>query len=113
MAQLRETKIFVQEFEKALQYAFVEFGATTSQRWYEEYRKILHRLQNFPTAFTPVAELQDLCPGLRGATIMKNFKILFLPIDGDETVVIADLWDIRKHPNKLRQRWKRSSRLLK
>ena len=40
----------------------------------------------------------------RGATIMKNFKVIYFYDEVKDEVRIIDLWDLRQDPRKLRVR---------
>lgn len=37
---------------------------------------------------------------------MRNFKILYWYDPKTDTVFLTDLWDMRKHPNKLKMKWR-------
>lgn len=106
MAKIIDGIIFQQELEAAIIYAHNEFGTTTAKRWYKEYTNIRKRLEKFPTSYSPVVELSSYHPDVRGAIIMRNFKILYWYDPKTDTVFLTDLWDMRKHPNKLKMKWR-------
>lgn len=105
MIQLINGPYFDTERDKALEYAAWEFGKKTVRKWIDELESFSYRVSIQPESFPYVAELQDISPGVRGAIVMRNFKIIYLYDHAKDTVYVADLWDMRKTPSKLRSRW--------
>lgn len=107
MVRLIVGPYFDKERDKAIEYAAGEFGKKTVGRWIDEIDRFASRVAIHPESFPYVAELQDICPGVRGAIVMRNFKIIYLYDPDKATVYVADLWDMRKAPSKLRSRWQK------
>jgi len=103
IVRIHVEKSFLGEFQKCLTYAFSEFGTKTVRRWNSEYAKIRHRLELMPESYSFVPELLKWRK-YRGATIMKNFKVIYFYDEEKNEVRIIDLWDLRQDPSKLRVR---------
>lgn len=93
-------ELFTRKFNDSLDYALDVFGRKTKKAWKEEYDAILRNLSRNPEMYGIVYELGDN-PLFRGATIMKNFKIIFHYDANYNMVYIYDLWDMRQNPSKL------------
>lgn len=100
MVEIVISKLFYDKFAECLDYALEEFGRKTKQSWQTEYDVILQNLSINPERYGIIHELGN-SPLFRGATIKKNFKIIFHFDDQQNVVYIYDLWDMRQNPSKL------------
>ena len=101
--EINTDTVFDNEISERLDYASIEFGAKTADRWLEEYFSILHRLQLMPESYPFVPELQKWRK-YRGAIVMKNFKIIYFYNEEQDVLWLVDLWDMRQNPRKLKLR---------
>lgn len=101
--EIKTDEMFDKEIAEHVDYASMEFGAKTADRWLAEYFKILHRLETMPESYGYVEELLKWRK-YRGALIMKNFKIIYFYNEKQDVLWIVDLWDLRQDPRKLRAR---------
>ena len=100
MVEIVINKLFTSKFGECLDYALDVFGHKTKKSWQEEYNAILRNLASNPEMYGIVHELGE-CPLYRGATIKKNFKIIFHYDENLNVVFIYDIWDMRQDPGKL------------
>ena len=91
------------QLEAHLDYALVEFGRKTVSSWFTEIKRIESRLTVSPQSFTQEPLLADRGKDYRGAILMKNFKLIHYYDKAKDVVYIDAIWDMRMHPNKIRQ----------
>lgn len=101
--EIKSEDLFETEFDKCVDYALTEFGRKTARRWVESLKAIKHRMEMMPESYSFVPELLKWRK-YRGATIMKNFKVIYFYDEVKDEVRIIDLWDLRQDPRKLRVR---------
>lgn len=89
------------QLQEHLRYAKEEFGASTVRKWLKQIDYFVDSLQNYPTSYTPVRELNHCKVLYRGCTIMKNFKLIYFYDEPIDTVFIEHIWDMRQNPIRL------------
>ena len=91
------------QLEAHLDYALEEFGQKAVIHWYKDIQRIETRMALQPESYTPEPLLAHRGKSYRGATIMKNFKLIhYYDMDCD-TVFIDYIWDMRMRPAKLKK----------
>ena len=91
------------QLEAHLDYALDEFGQKAVSHWYKDIQHIEARMAMHPESYTPELQLAHRGKVYRGATIMKNFKLIhYYDMDCD-TVFIDYIWDMRMNPAKLKK----------
>lgn len=108
--EIKTDILFDKELKKSMAYALEEFGRKTAVRWRTQYRDIRHRIILMPESFSLVLEFRNKTKVFRGATIMKNFKIIYYYNEKLDVVWLVDLWDLRQDPRKLQVRARRIER---
>lgn len=89
--------------EAHLDYALTEFGRKTVGNWYRDIQRIETRMALHPESYTPEPLLTHRGKTYRGATVMKNFKLILYYDSESDTVYIDYIWDMRMNPVKLRK----------
>ena len=107
MAQIVWRERTEQLFGAFVEYAGLEFGKTTAQRWQKERKAIEWRLERFPESFP----LEELLVGrdirYRRSHIMnRRFKIIYHYNEAEDTVHVIDIWDTKRNPSALIRRIK-------
>ncbi len=110
--EIKSDTLFETEFRKCSLYAWEEFGRKAARNWNEQYLKIRHRLEMMPESYSPVLEFRNKTRIFRGATIMKNFKIIYFYNERLDVAWLVDLWDLRQDPRKLKVRARRIEKTL-
>ncbi len=105
MVKIIVEKLFEDQLDESLDFAYYEFGQKTVDRWQESYEKIINSLMRFPESYPPVRELRGVGVLFRGATLMKNFKIIYHYSETEDVVYLHDLWDMRKNTMSLKERF--------
>ena len=103
MAQVIWNERATRQLEVHIDYALVEFGRKAVNNWYKDIRHIESRLSLLPTSYTREPLLADRGKDYRGAILMKNFKLIHYYDETEDVVYIDAIWDMRMHPNRLRQ----------
>lgn len=107
MAQIVWRERAEQLFGAFVEYAGLEFGKTTAQRWQKERKTIEWRLERFPESYP----LEELLVGrdirYRRSHIMnRRFKIIYHYNKAEDTVHVIDIWDTKRNPSALIRRIK-------
>jgi len=105
--EIKTDALFDEEFKKEIAFALQEFGRKTALRWRTQYRDIRHRMSIMPESYSLVLEFRNKTKVFRGATIMKNFKIVYFYNEKSDVIWLVDLWDLRQDPRKLKVRARR------
>ena len=104
MAQIVWTRQAYIERVSILSYGKDVFGEKAMRRLNDEIEKNIFYLQENPQIGSFEALLEENPLGYRSWVIHKNYKLIYFV--KDETVFIADIWDTRMEPRKLKQRIK-------
>ena len=104
--EIKSTKTFRNKLANILDYASMEFGQKTVQRWQEKLVVVLNNLRSNPEMYPFVPELHDVQPNAHGVIVMKNFKVIFVLNPKKQIVQLGDIWDLRQDPDRLRRSWK-------
>lgn len=91
------------QLEAHLDYALNEFGQKAVSHWYRDIQHIETRMAMHPESYTPEPQLAHRKKVYRGATIMKNFKLIHYYDTDSDTVYIDCVWDMRMNPVKLKK----------
>jgi len=106
MAQVIWQKRAEQEFYKYLVNGFLEFGETTANRFAEKVAQINADLERYPEIGYPEPLLKNRKRLYRARNILKRFKLIYYYAQSSDKVHIADVWDMRREPQKLSNRIK-------
>ena len=93
-----------QMFYARVEYAYLEFGTKTAQKWQADRILIEHQLRLYPESFTPERLLVDRKRLYRSCHIMDRFKIVYYYAKSSDTVYIVDIWDSKMSPENLKKR---------
>lgn len=88
--------------ERHIDYALSEFGRKAVKNWYKYILRIEGRMSIQPESFPLEPLLADRKRRYRSAILMKNFKLIFFYDENADTVYIDTIWDMRMHPDKLK-----------
>ena len=75
--EIKTDALFKKEIKKCIEYALQEFGLKTARKWQTQYKEIKRLLEFMPKRYPIVAHFRNETMEFRGATIMKNFKIIY------------------------------------
>ena len=106
MAKIVWTKRAECLFFDRVEYAYTEFGKSTSLKWQIERKRIEHQLLEHPESYTPERLLSDKRRLYRSCHIMRRFKLVHYYAKTSDTVYITDIWDMRMSPDRLMGRIK-------
>lgn len=107
MAQIVWREKAEQLFWAFVEYAGLEFGKTTAQRWQKERKAIEWRLERFPESYPPEELLWRNDIIHRRCHIMnRRFKIIYHYDKVKDTVHVVDIWDTKRNPSALIRRIK-------
>ncbi|MBR1932066.1 MAG: type II toxin-antitoxin system RelE/ParE family toxin [Prevotella sp.] len=101
MAQVIWSDRAARQLEAHIDYALMEFGRKAVNNWYKDIKRIEARLALQPQSYTIEQLLAERDKVYRGATLMKNFKLIHYYDETAEVVYIDAIWDMRMHPSKL------------
>ena len=99
--QVEVSKRAQQQWLRILVYYNEMGGERAATRLHQKYQQKLKRLLMFPESGTPEPLLRDRKLLYRFAIINDYYKLIYY-IKGD-VLRIAAFWDMRMHPNNLRQ----------
>ncbi len=105
MVKIIVEKLFEEELDNCLDFAYNEYGRKTAAHWQESYEKIINDLMKFPESYPPVRELRGVGVLFRGARLMNNFKIIYHYSEAENTVYLHDLWNMRRSTMNLKGRF--------
>ena len=75
--------------------------------WAEEIAAFEHRLELFPTSYSPEPLLKGKTVMYRGCQLMhRRFKLIYYYDESEDVVHIVDIWDTRMNPKALIRRIK-------
>ena len=106
MATIKWNKKARRMFVAHINYARQEFGFATALQWFDKKNEIEERIRKYPESYPPEELLNNKRRTYRRATLMTNFKILFVYYPSSDTVRIVDIWDMRMSPENLKRRIK-------
>ena len=107
MAKIDWTEGFLQQLDYYIDNAIIEFGKSTALRWAHEIAAFEHRLESFPTSYSPEPLLHDKGVLYRGCHVMKRrFKIIYYYDEAEDVAHLVDIWDTKANPKALIRRIK-------
>ena len=107
MAKVDWTEGFQQQLDSYIGNASIEFGKSTAMRWADEIANFEHRLELFPTSYSPEPLLQGKDVLYRRCHVMsRRFKIIYYYDETEDTAYLVDIWDTRMNPKALIRRIK-------
>ena len=92
--EIKTDALFKKEIKKCIEYALQEFGLKTARKWQTQYKEIKRLLEFMPKRYPIVAHFRNETMEFRGATIMKNFKIIYFYNEEKDIIWLVDLWDL-------------------
>ena len=100
----KKAKLILDEY---VENAFLEFGASTAQRWYTERLSIEWRLARQPESYPPEELLAGRKILYRRCHLMnRRFKFIYYYDETEDAVHIVDIWDTKQNPKTLIKRIK-------
>ena len=107
MAKIDWTDVFLQTLDDYIGHASIEYGKSTALRWADEIAAFEHRLESFPTSYSPEPLLQGKDLLYRRCHVMsRRFKIIYYYDEADDVVHLVDIWDTKMSPRALIKRIK-------
>ena len=107
MAKIVWTEEFQEQLDSYIGNASKEFGRSTAHRWAEQIAAIEHRLELFPTSYSPEYLLRGKDVLYRACQLMhRRFKLIYYYDETEDTVHLVDIWDTRMNPKALIKRIK-------
>ena len=107
MAKVVWTEEFQKQLDSYIVYASMEFGKSTAQRWADQIAVFEHRLELFPTSYSPERLLQGKGVLYRDCQLMhRRFKLIYYYDESEDTVHLVDIWDTKMSPKTLIKRIK-------
>jgi plasmid stabilization system protein ParE len=103
MAKIVWNDSATQKLERHLDYAFYEFGRKCVAHWYRDILHIESRLSVQPLSYPKITLLSNRDKDYRGATIMRNFQLVYYYDAKNDIVYIDTIWDMRINPKKLQK----------
>ena len=104
MAKLIWHKRAEQELFRYLVKGEQEFGSKTANDFAKRIEYINSKLTKFPEIGYPEPLLKDRNKIYRAYLINHRFKLIYYYSTDTNTVHVADIWDTRREPTKLRKR---------
>ena len=104
MAQVIVRQRAKNQLAKILEYAYLEYGQTTLNRFLEELEHIEHRLSILPESYPLEYLLMGKKRKYRFCTLKKNFKLIYFYRPRLKQVVIVTIWDQRMNPETLKKK---------
>ena len=101
MAQIILRKKAKVQLAKILEYAYLEYGQTTLNRFLDELTHIEHRLAIQPESYPLEYLLMGKKRKYRFCTLKKNFKLIYFYRPRRHEVVIVTVWDQCQNPKRL------------
>lgn len=101
MAQVIVRQRAKDQLAKILEYAYLEYGQTTLNRFLEELEHIEHRLSIQPESYPLEYLLMGKKRKYRFCTLKKNFKLIYFYRPRLKQVIIVTVWDQRMNPKTL------------
>lgn len=102
MAQVIIRQNAKRQLAKVLEYAYLEYGQTTLNRFLDELEHIEHRLSIQPESYPLEYLLLGKKRKYRFCTLRKRFKLLYFYRPRRDEVVIVAIWDARMNPETLK-----------
>ena len=107
MAKIVWTDAFHRQLDSYIGNASIEFGKSTALKWAEEIAAFEHRLESFPTSYSPEPLLKGKPLMYRGCQLMhRRFKLIYYYEEQEDTVHLIDIWDTKMNPKALIRRIK-------
>lgn len=101
MVQIVWEDVALAQLKRHLEYACLEFGIKTMNKFIKEVENFEERLRLYPLSYSKVPQLAHRAYEYRGCTVMRNFKLVYHYDDSKETVFVVYIWDMRMHPDKM------------
>lgn len=104
MLQVKVSDIARQTLNDIVDYYLEHFGYQPADRLITEFEKKLHYIATYPETGFPEPLAFGMVPFYRAVHISRYLKLIYYVEDEDHAVMVADVWDTRMHPDKLKQR---------
>ena len=104
MAEVIWNKQAQQEWRTKLLYGLSEFGETTAVRFVSRTNQIVERIRKHPDIGYPEPLLKHRKKTYRAYRIVGPLKMIYYYVKSSDTIRIADVWDMRREPQKLSRR---------
>ena len=107
MAKIDWTDIFSMQLESYIDNASIEYGKSTALRWVKEIAAFEHRLQLYPTSYSPEPLLKGKDVLYRKCHLMnRRFKVIYYYDEVEDIAHLIDIWVTRMDPKALIRRIK-------
>ena len=94
-------------FNEYVEFARLDYGKKTANRWLSEAEEIYNRLQKFPESYSPEPLLRDRNLLFRSCRMMGGrFRLIYYYNPSTDIARIVDIWDTRMNPETLIKRIK-------
>jgi len=87
--------------------ASIEYGQSTANKWAEEVYAFEHRVESYPTSYSPEGLLKGKSILYRSCHVMnRRFKLIYYYDEAKDVVHLVDIWDTKMNPKALIRRIK-------
>ena len=104
MAKVIWNKQASEEWRARLLYGLGEFGQTTAVHFVRRTNLVVERIRNNPAIGYPEPLLRNRKKMYRAYHIVGPLKLIYYYVKSSDTIRIADVWDMRREPQKLSKR---------
>ena len=105
MAKIDWTPRFLRLLYRYIDNASIEYGTSTANKWAEEVSVFEHRIESYPTSYSPEGLLKGKSILYRSCHVMsRRFKIIYYYDEPEDIVHLVDIWDTRMNLKALIKR---------
>lgn len=107
MAKIDWTPRFLRLLYHYIDNASIEYGESIAKKWAEEIAAFEHRLELYPTSYSPESLLKKKTIVYRRCHVMdRRFKLIYFYDEAEDIVHLVDIWDTKMNPQALIKRIK-------
>ena len=104
MAEVIWNKQAESEWRNKMLYGLEEFGQTTALRFVQRTNEIITIIRKHPKAGLREPLLCSKKHVYRYFHLVGSLKLIYYYVESSDTIRVADIWDSRREPSKLRRR---------
>ncbi len=99
---LRFSEVAWKSWEGIIKYYTENYGAQAIRNLTDNFEAKVHSIEQFPESGTPEPLASDLTPTYRFFYISTYLKVIYYVDYVEDCIKVADIWDARMSPQKLR-----------
>lgn len=108
--QLRFSDVAWKSWENIIKYYSKNYGEQAIRHLTDSFETKAHSIEQFPESGTPEPLASELAIAYRFFYISKYLKVIYYVDFEEDCIKVADIWDARMSPQKLRNRLHRRRR---